>query len=728
MSAKSWAQSWEPLLVSAFSIASTQQWQDQAAGAALAGLEALWHAPIGIAIVDTELRYVRVNKALCDMNGLPPDLHLGRKIHEVLPEDSEATQALIRRIEHVLLTGLPLENVDIEWESAGSPRESHFSRTSYHPVRHGSVTVGAFVYVEDLRAQRRTEQQRDELLERERHARAEAEKAAQRLFILAEASHVFAEASADLRSVVNAVVRMVATIIDGACSLSLLSDDGHDMTPVAAYHADSDARRALEALVDKARHPVGEGLAGMVVRTGQSLLLPRVSRDELLAALPLSHRSYTERYTPRTLMVVPLRVYGRVIGTLQVQREDADQSFGPTDLVFLEELADRAGLALQNARLLEREKEARADAETERARLHALVTQAPAAIAIMRGPDLVLEFTNPLYEKFAGRKGLVGKPLQEALPELSHTRFVEVAWQVMRTGQTFVGHEYPVTLDRRGDGRPEEAFLNVVYQPLHDGQGRVDGLLTHAVDVTELVRARQRAEALEKQARRRAEFEEQLIGIVSHDLRNPVSAILMSAQMLLKQEGLAERAFKGASRILSSAERATRLIADLLDFTQARLGDGIRIQRRRAVIHEVTRQVLEELQAAWPERDLQVSQSGDGEGEWDPDRLSQVVSNLVSNALRYSPPGTPVKVSTRAEPKTVLIEVHNLGRPIPPELLPHIFEAMKRGPQDGQSSGRSVGLGLYIVEQIVRAHRGTVAVRSTEAEGTTFTVQLPRGA
>ena len=140
------------------------------------------------------------------------------------------------------------------------------------------------------------------------------------------------------------------------------------------------------------------------------------------------------------------------------------------------------------------------------------------------------------------------------------------------------------------------------------------------------------------------------------------------------------------------------------------------------------RQVLEESQAAWPERDLQVSQFGDGEGEWDPDRLAQVVSNLVSNALRYSPPGTPVKVCTRAEPQAVLLEVHNLGQPIPQGLLPHLFEAMKRGPQEGLSSGRSVGLGLYIVEQIVRAHSGTVSVQSTEAEGTTFTVQLPRHA
>jgi PAS domain S-box-containing protein len=707
--------------LSASIVASTPPRQDLRASLALAGLEALWHAPIGIAFFDSDLRYLRVNKALTELTGVAAEDHLGRKLEEVLPADSEATAAIVRRLQHVLATGNPLENVEVEWEAPGSPRELHFSRTSYYPMLHGTEIIGACLYVEDLRAQRRAERQRDELLERERNARADAEIAAQRLFILAEASHVFAEASVDGWHVSNAVVRMVATIIDGACGLSLLSQDGQHVTLTAAYHADNQAREVLEKLVAGSQHPISEGLSGMVVRTGQSIHIPRVVREELLAATPDVCRPYVERFCPQSVMFVPLRVHGRVIGTLEVSREDPERPFAPTDLVFLEELADRAALAIQNAH-------ARAEAETDRERLRALVTQAPAAIAIMRGPDFVFEFANPLYEKsVAGRTGLVGKSLREALPELyRQPGAMEVLRQVLQTGEPFVGHEYPVYLDRKGDGTLEEAFLNLVYQPLHDAKGRVDGLLTHAVDVTELVRARQRAEALEQQARKRAEFEQQLIGIVSHDLRNPVSAILMSAQMLLKQEGLAERAFRGASRILSSAERASRLIGDLLDFTQARLGGGIRIQRRSTSIHELMRQVLEESKAAWPERDIQVSQSGDGDGEWDPDRLAQVVTNLVTNALRYSPVETPVRVTTRAETDAVLIEVHNQGRPIPSELLPHLFEAMKRGSQDVERSGRSVGLGLYIVDQIVRAHGGTVSVRSTEGEGTNFTVLLPR--
>jgi PAS domain S-box-containing protein len=230
----------------------------------------------------------------------------------------------------------------------------------------------------------------------------------------------------------------------------------------------------------------------------------------------------------------------------------------------------------------------------------------------------------------------------------------------------------------------------------------------------------------EGQARMRAEFEEQLIGIVSHDLRNPLNAISLSVAALVRQEDLNERQAKGISRIQASAERATRMIRDLLDFTRARLGGGILLQRGPCDLHALTEQVVEEVRLAHPEREVHLAGSGPGGGQWDGDRLAQVITNLVSNALAYSPPGTPVRVETSGEEDAVLLRVHNTGEPIPPELLPRLFEPLTRGKKEkAGTTSRSIGLGLYIVNHIVRAHGGRVEVRSNPNEGTTFTVRLP---
>jgi PAS domain S-box-containing protein len=229
----------------------------------------------------------------------------------------------------------------------------------------------------------------------------------------------------------------------------------------------------------------------------------------------------------------------------------------------------------------------------------------------------------------------------------------------------------------------------------------------------------------EEELRRRAEFEQQLIGIVSHDLRNPLYAISLGASALLRREGLDERNTSSVRRILSSAERAGRMIRDLLDFTQARLG-GIRVARTPLDLHPHASQVLEELGHTHPERRLELSAEGDTHGAWDPDRIAQVLGNLVGNALKYSPPDTPVGVRTRGEGAEVVLEVHNWGEPIAPERLPTLFKPLSRGTDRLDTQARSIGLGLYIVESIVHAHGGTVSVQSSAAEGTTFTVRLPR--
>ena len=387
---------------------------------------------------------------------------------------------------------------------------------------------------------------------------------------------------------------------------------------------------------------------------------------------------------------------------------------------FLDVTAQRAADA-ERERLL-------GEVETARVRLATLVEHAPATICLLRGPDHVYELVNPPYQRLVGtNRRLLGLPVREALPEVVQQGFIGLLDTVYRTGQPFFGSEVPIRLDRRGEGTLEDAFLSQVYQPARDAAGHVVGIDAFSFDVTEQVRARREAERLMVLEQERADFEQQLIGIVSHDLRTPIAAITMGAAVLLRRPDVEERQRRTVERILSSAGRANRMIHDLLDFTQARLGGGLTAQRIPGDFHAIVRQVVEESQVSHPGRLLRLTQTGDGGGEWDADRLAQLVSNLLSNALHYSPPASEVRIETRGEPEHLVLAVHNAGAPIPPEVLPRLFQPMQRGVTE-VSEARSVGLGLYIVDQVVRAHGGSVSVTSSHEDGTTFTVSLPRRA
>ncbi|CAM3599014.1 PAS domain-containing protein [Corallococcus sp. ZKHCc1 1396] len=269
-----------------------------------------------------------------------------------------------------------------------------------------------------------------------------------------------------------------------------------------------------------------------------------------------------------------------------------------------------------------------------------------------------------------------------------------------------------------GDGA-KERWLSGRGQVHFRPDGRPARFVGTALDVTE----RRRAEAT---ARQRADFEQYLVGIVSHDLRNPLNAIVLGTTSLLRRDELNERATKAVLRIQASAERAVRMIRDLLDFTQARLGGGIPVQCQDLDLTALARQVAEEVQVNFPERDLQTATAGrEARGCWDPDRIAQVLTNLLGNALKYSPEGTPVTLRVQDTPRDAILEVHNQGDPIPPELLRRLFQPMQRGVPGMDRTTRSVGLGLYIVQNIVQAHGGTIDVTSTKEAGTTFTVRLP---
>ena len=179
-------------------------------------------------------------------------------------------------------------------------------------------------------------------------------------------------------------------------------------------------------------------------------------------------------------------------------------------------------------------------------------------------------------------------------------------------------------------------------------------------------------------------------------------------------------------RIVTSGERMVRMIGELLDFTRGRLGGGIPIQTQPAHLRALCRQVLEELEMSHPGRELRLVEEGPLEGEWDPDRFSQLLGNLGKNALDYSPPNTPVEFRLHDEGEHVRVEVHNDGAPIPAEILPGIFEPFRRAVVGNAHPTSGLGLGLFIVHEIARGHGGEVEVRSREGEGTTFTVRLPK--
>ncbi|WP_225414157.1 hybrid sensor histidine kinase/response regulator [Stigmatella hybrida] len=224
------------------------------------------------------------------------------------------------------------------------------------------------------------------------------------------------------------------------------------------------------------------------------------------------------------------------------------------------------------------------------------------------------------------------------------------------------------------------------------------------------------------------DFQRLLVGIVSHDLRNPLSVITTVASSLLRKTEDPQRA-KALERALRSAERANRIINDLLDVTHIRVTGGLRVSRKRIDLLALLQEVLEDLRLAHPGRELQFVGPGEDAvpGEWDPDRLTQVVINLISNALQHGEEGAAVQVVLHALDEDVVLEVHNRGPVIPSDLRQVLFNPFKQGRHtQHRAAGGGLGLGLYIVDQIVRSHGGEVSVQSTAPEGTTLRVTLPR--
>jgi sigma-B regulation protein RsbU (phosphoserine phosphatase) len=379
--------------------------------------------------------------------------------------------------------------------------------------------------------------------------------------------------------------------------------------------------------------------------------------------------------------------------------------------------------------------------------VEALYEDAPCGL-LLTAPDGLIRRANRTFCTWVDHRAetLIGRVKIQDLLTMGGRIYLQTHWQPLLLMQ---GSVMEVKLDiLRRDGRSLPVVLNAVRRA-HQGAVFHELALFTAEDrhryEQELMAARQRAEELlanEQAAREdlavvqrerdrqqtvaedRALFAEQMMAIVSHDLRNPLSVIGMNAHIVKLGEMSLDQQ-RAIERVERATARATRLIADLLDFSQARLGKGLQVDFKPFDLHRMAAESVEDLRVAHPQHTILHQPSGSGACVASHDRLVQVIGNLVANAVAYGDPARPVVVATSIEEQTFSIAVCNQGKVIPQALIPTLFDPMTRG-KETENAERSVGLGLFIVREIVRAHGATIAVTSSNGDGTIFKGNFPR--
>jgi PAS domain S-box-containing protein len=357
-----------------------------------------------------------------------------------------------------------------------------------------------------------------------------------------------------------------------------------------------------------------------------------------------------------------------------------------------------------------------------------IVSQVQAGIA---QTDLTGRFTlvNERYTEIVGRSA---RELRQLRPDdITHPDDVAA---VAAAFTALVETGAPLALEQRYL-RPDGSFVWVQNSVSRiDVDGRPHGVATVAIDITQRKFAEQAlaASQAERAARlseveRALEFSETFVGILGHDLRSPLGAVVAATELLLIRE-LDERIAVPIQRIRNSADRMARMIEQILDLTRARIGGGIPVDPSPLDLRELAGQLVQEAEGAAPQP-LVLDATGDTRGEWDGDRLAQVMSNLLGNAIEHGAPDEPVRLRVDgSDPAVVRIAVAN-GGVIPARSLETLFDPFRRdAAADKTRRSKGLGLGLYIVQQIVEAHGGRVDVRSTPADGTTFEVSIPRKA
>ncbi|HEV2610944.1 MAG TPA: ATP-binding protein, partial [Noviherbaspirillum sp.] len=364
----------------------------------------------------------------------------------------------------------------------------------------------------------------------------------------------------------------------------------------------------------------------------------------------------------------------------------------------------------------------------ENERFRTLFEQAPGFMAILRGPDHIFDLTNEAYYQLVGHRDVLGKSVREALPEVTGQGFYELLNQVYVTGEPFVGHAVPIKLQREPNGPLAERFVDFVYQPIRDARGAVTGIFAEGNDVTERKQAEQELRQLAADLSQANQRQSEFLATLAHELRNPLAPIrtgLDVMRMTRDNPALVARAREMMERQL---DHLVHLVNDLLDLARINTGK-IEIRKTRALLKDI---VLAAVETALPDmkaKHQDFSLDIPAEPIWlnaDVNRLAQVISNILTNARKYTPANGRIALSVRREGDEAVIAVADTGIGIPTEALPSIFDIFMQVRHDIDHSQGGLGIGLSLVKRLTEKHGGTVSAFSAgPGRGATFTIRLP---
>ncbi len=531
-----------------------------------------------------------------------------------------------------------------------------------------------------------------------------------------------------------------------------------------------------------------DGLAGVVTAAtalvlGLALLGTVVDRRvaERLRVAREHERLYREAETARAEAEAArrdaearTRQAEQLAGELQEQATELEQQTEEAQALAAELEAANEALQVASAELeaqTEAAERARAEADAARARLTQVFEQAPVAVVVVRGrvaPDLVFDLVNPRYlEMLPPGRDPRGRRVRDVLPEIGPD-LLGALQGVLDTGVPFLASDFVMPLDRDGDGAPEDYYFNFVYHPLVEADGVVGGVVGIGTEVTDSVRARQRAERLQHAAeaeRERAEAEREraeaaraaaetanraradFLASMSHELRTPLNAIGGYAQLLeMGLHGPVTDAQRGAlGRVQKAQTHLLGLINDVLNFAKLEAG-RVEFDVRATSLADVVREVMPLVEPQLRAKGLRcevalpgtsgADDSARGSGPvlvWaDAEKLGQVLLNLLSNAVKFTPAGgrVAVEVADRADgtgpDDLAFLRVSDTGVGIPRDKLEAVFApfVQVRGAYTPGPSG--TGLGLAISRDLARGMGGDLRARSAEGRGSTFTVALRR--